>query len=106
MVTKYYDLKENLHNEYIEDIVLAYKNGEVIAFPTETVYGLGADINNEEAIKKIFIAKNRPMDNPLIAHVGRVEDVDKIAFSVPLKGKKTNGEVLARAINLSFKEKK
>lgn len=54
MVTKYYDLKENLHNEYIEDIVLAYKNGEVIAFPTETVYGLGADINNEEAIKRFL----------------------------------------------------
>ena len=41
------------------------KNGGTVAFPTETVYGLGADALNEEAVKKIFIAKGRPQDNPL-----------------------------------------
>ena len=45
------------------------KRGGVVAFPTETVYGLGANVFDEEAIKKIFAAKGRPTDNPLIAHV-------------------------------------
>ena len=40
------------------------KNGEIVAFPTETVYGLGADATNESAVKKIFEAKGRPSDNP------------------------------------------
>lgn len=52
------------------------KAGGIAAFPTETVYGLGADIFNESAIEKVFRAKGRPADNPLIAHVS---DVDQIA---------------------------
>lgn len=44
--------------------------GEVVAFPTETVYGLGAIATNDLAVKKIFKAKGRPSDNPLIVHVG------------------------------------
>lgn len=47
------------------------RNGEVVGFPTETVYGLGADAMNAEAVKKIFAAKGRPGDNPLIVHVCR-----------------------------------
>lgn len=57
--------------------------GEVVAFPTETVYGLGADVFNENAVKKIFDAKNRPMDNPLIVHVACKEDVLKVAREIP-----------------------
>lgn len=49
------------------------REGGLVAFPTETVYGLGADGLNEEAIDKIFVAKNRPQDNPVILHVGSVE---------------------------------
>lgn len=43
--------------------------GEIVAFPTETVYGLGANAFNEEGVKKIFQAKGRPSDNPLIVHI-------------------------------------
>ena len=50
--------------------------GEVVAFPTETVYGLGAVATNEEAVKKIFQAKGRPSDNPLIVHIGTKEELD------------------------------
>ncbi|MGA4516758.1 L-threonylcarbamoyladenylate synthase [Solibacillus silvestris] len=50
-------------------------NGEIVAFPTETVYGLGAVATNEQAVKKIFTAKGRPSDNPLIVHIGTVEEV-------------------------------
>ena len=46
------------------------KLGGIVAFPTETVYGLGADVFNSAAVAKIFNAKQRPADNPLIAHIG------------------------------------
>ena len=49
--------------------------GEVVAFPTETVYGLGANALNAEAVAKIFAAKGRPQDNPLIVHIARKEDI-------------------------------
>lgn len=58
-------------------------NGEVVAFPTETVYGLGANIFNEEAIKKIFEAKGRPSDNPLIAHIAELSQLKSVASEIP-----------------------
>lgn len=58
------------------------KSGEVVAFPTETVYGLGANIFDETAIRKIFRAKGRPVDNPLIAHVASVEQIASIASQI------------------------
>ena len=59
------------------------QHGEVVAFSTETVYGLGANILNEEAIKKIFIAKDRPEDNPLIAHIYELSQLNLITSGVP-----------------------
>ncbi len=54
------------------------KNGGTVVFPTETVYGLGADAYNDEAVKKIFLAKGRPQDNPLIVHIADVFDIEKL----------------------------
>ena len=54
--------------EQLDVAVELLKNGECVAFPTETVYGLGANALDEEAVKKIFLAKGRPADNPLIIH--------------------------------------
>jgi L-threonylcarbamoyladenylate synthase len=59
------------------------KGGGIVVFPTETVYGLGASAFNGEAVKKIFIAKGRPADNPLIVHISRVEQLYEVADSVP-----------------------
>lgn len=59
------------------------KNGEVVAFPTETVYGLGADATNDEAVKKIFEAKGRPSDNPLIIHISSIDQLEQYVESVP-----------------------
>jgi L-threonylcarbamoyladenylate synthase len=53
----------------------ALKDGEVVAFPTETVYGLGADATNDEAVKRIYRAKSRPSDNPLITHVASLKQL-------------------------------
>ena len=55
-------------------------NGGTVVFPTETVYGLGADAFNPEACKKIFIAKNRPADNPLIIHISNMDMLDEVAY--------------------------
>ncbi|MFO7798935.1 L-threonylcarbamoyladenylate synthase [Rhodohalobacter sp.] len=59
------------------------KKGDVIAFPTETVYGLGADANNILAIKKTYELKGRPSDNPLIVHVSSVSQAEDITRNLP-----------------------
>ena len=59
------------------------KSGGLVAFPTETVYGLGADALNEQAAKKIYAAKGRPSDNPLIIHITNIEALDKITEYIP-----------------------
>lgn len=63
------------------------RSGELVAFPTETVYGLGANALCPEAVKKIYAAKGRPSDNPLIVHIAGVEDVYKVAEYVPDKAR-------------------
>ena len=57
------------------------KNGGTVAFPTETVYGLGANALDVNAVKKIFTAKGRPGDNPLILHISKIEDIEKYALN-------------------------
>ena len=59
------------------------KNGGLVALPTETVYGLGANGLNPEAVAKIFIAKGRPQDNPLILHLSKVEEMELYCHSIP-----------------------
>lgn len=63
--------------ENIELAATFIKNGGVVGMPTETVYGLAADALNGEAVRKIFKAKGRPMDNPLIVHISDVADIEK-----------------------------
>ncbi len=76
-------IPDNIDMEAIEKMGDIIKNGGLVAFPTETVYGLGADCMNEEAVLSIFKAKGRPSDNPLIVHVADVEQVYEIAREVP-----------------------
>lgn len=64
------------------------RGGGIVAFPTETVYGLGASALSEEAVRKIYVAKGRPSDNPLIVHLADAGDVDKVAREVPCAAKK------------------
>lgn len=64
------------------------KRGGVVAFPTETVYGLGANVFDAKAIAKIFEAKQRPNDNPLIAHVGKLEDINSLVSEITASAQK------------------
>lgn len=66
-----------------EEAAAFIRRGEIVAFPTETVYGLGADAFNEEAIRKIFAAKERPADNPLIVHLADLGQLPRVAARVP-----------------------
>ncbi|OCB00760.1 L-threonylcarbamoyladenylate synthase [Clostridium beijerinckii] len=68
--------------EKIREAAECIKNGGTVVFPTETVYGLGADALNEEAVEKIFKAKGRPQDNPLIIHVSS-KKLDLYAKEIP-----------------------
>ncbi len=64
------------------------KKGEIAAFPTETVYGIGANAYDEKAVKKIFKAKGRPVDNPLIVHVARKKDISVLVSEITPSAKK------------------
>jgi L-threonylcarbamoyladenylate synthase len=59
------------------------RKGGLVAFPTETVYGLGADALNQKAVAKVFVAKKRPLDNPIIVHVAKPKDVERLAKDIP-----------------------
>ena len=72
---------------YIEEAGKIIREGGLVAFPTETVYGLGANALDSEAVKKIFIAKGRPQDNPLIIHVAS-KDVSGLVHSISDTAKK------------------
>ncbi|MCR2044683.1 L-threonylcarbamoyladenylate synthase [Anaerosalibacter massiliensis] len=80
------------------------KKGGVVAFPTETVYGLGANSFDDKAIDKIFIAKGRPQDNPLILHVNNVEEVYLLVETVDKKAKKVMESFWPGPLTLIFKK--
>ena len=68
----------------VAEIAAQYiKDGQLVAIPTETVYGLGANGLDEAAVAKIFEAKGRPQDNPLILHIAQAEDMEKLCHSIP-----------------------
>src|SRR5712692_4572793 len=73
---------EQPDQQAIECAASIIREGGLVAFPTETVYGLGANAMNESAVEKIFKAKGRPADNPLIAHVCDRQMLDLVAGGV------------------------
>lgn len=81
-----YDGQKN--KETIQMAARLIREGSLVAFPTETVYGLGADALNPQASQKIYAAKGRPSDNPLIVHISDMEDLKKIALHIPPKAEK------------------
>ncbi|TFB19243.1 threonylcarbamoyl-AMP synthase [Filobacillus milosensis] len=72
-------------NKHIQEAAELLKLGKLVSFPTETVYGLGADATNEQAVQDIFRAKGRPSDNPLIVHIGTRDVLKQYVSDVPPK---------------------
>ena len=73
----YYNWREKTNTEELKVICNLIKNGELVIFPTETVYGIGANALDKDAVSKIFIATGRPADNPLIVHIADKRDIEK-----------------------------
>lgn len=73
-------LKLEINKENLDRVGEIIRAGGLVSFPTETVYGLGADALNEEAVASIYEAKGRPSDNPLIVHISSIESVEEIAY--------------------------
>ncbi len=96
---------DNFDNEELLEAGEILKNGGLVAFPTETVYGLGGDALNPDAAAKIYAAKGRPSDNPLIVHISEMEDIDKIADDVSEKAKKLAERFWPGPMTLIYKKK-
>jgi L-threonylcarbamoyladenylate synthase len=99
-------LKVDSQKPQMEKICVAadfIKKGGLVAFPTETVYGLGTDALNSEAVRALFKAKKRPLDNPPIVHVGDVKYVYRLAKEVPLKAEKLMKSFWPGPLTLIFK---
>ena len=80
-------MSKRYHESDIPEAAAALKRGELVAFPTETVYGLGADATNVTAVGKVYAAKGRPSDNPLIVTVADADMVGQYATITPLAAK-------------------
>ena len=80
-------MSKRYHESDIPEAAAALKRGELVAFPTETVYGLGADATNVTAVGKVYAAKGRPSDNPLIVTVADADMVGQYAAIIPLAAK-------------------
>lgn len=78
----------NIDEERIKEAADIIKRGGLVAFPTETVYGLGANALDSRAAAGIFSAKKRPLDDPLIVHISRMADLERLTLEVPDKAKK------------------
>ena len=89
MITRIMDVSEEPINiEFIREASKILKNGGLVAFPTETVYGLGGDATDKEASRKIYQAKGRPSDNPLIVHIAKFEQLEQITKDLPESARK------------------
>lgn len=97
--------RENINNDYIKKAANLIKEGNLVAFPTETVYGLGADGLNNEACKKIYKAKGRPSDNPLILHISDITMLDNLVEEISDKHRKLF-ELWPGPMTLIFKKSK
>lgn len=80
------------------------KSGQVVAFPTETVYGLGAAADNPDAIRKIFEIKGRPLDNPLIVHIASLGMLENLALEIPEEAKPLMDAFWPGPLTLIFKK--
>lgn len=97
--------EEKIDTEQLETAGKIIRKGGLVAFPTETVYGLGGDGLNPEASRKIYSAKGRPSDNPLIIHICCMEDLDKIVRDMPEYARKLADKFWPGPLTMVFNKK-
>lgn len=105
MKSKYIDFRNEQNYEELKAPAEAIKQGKLVLFPTETVYGIGANALDEEAVKKIYIAKGRASDNPLIAHIANLEMLKKLVMEVGKVEKKLIEKFWPGPLTIVFKKK-
>ncbi len=106
MVTRVQKINpDNFMAKELEDACNILRNGGLVAFPTETVYGLGGDAFNPLASSKIYEAKGRPSDNPLIVHIADMEDLYKVADDITDNGLKLAETFWPGPLTIIFKKK-
>lgn len=110
METKFWKVDKNVNNLHtypqIVEAAKLIKNNEVVAFPTETVYGLGGNALEDEAVMKIFAAKGRPGDNPLIIHISEMEQMNAFVEEIPEKARKLMEKFWPGPLTIILKKKK
>lgn len=94
-----------IYPDNINEAAQCIKMGGTVVFPTETVYGLGADAFSDSAIGKIYTAKGRPGDNPLIVHISAISDLDKLTDNIPSSAKVLMNNFWPGPLTLIFKKK-
>lgn len=94
-----------LDDKIYEQASKILKEGGLVAFPTETVYGLGADALDETASAKVYAAKGRPSDNPLIVHIADMEALDVLALEVTEDAKKLAEKFWPGPLTMIMKKK-
>ena len=105
MKSKYIDFRNEQNYEELKAPAEAIKHGNLVLFPTETVYGIGANALDEEAVKKIYIAKGRASDNPLIAHIANLEMLKKLVMEVGKVEEKLIEKFWPGPLTIVFKKK-
>ncbi len=97
--------RENFKDEELLEAAEILRNGGLVAIPTETVYGLGANALDESASKKIYEAKGRPSDNPLIAHISCMDELQALVKEIPEAGQKLAEKYWPGPLTMIFPKK-
>jgi len=107
MMTKIFHIRSSdIEIKKVKEAAQIILNNGIVAFPTETVYGLGANGLEEEAVKKIFVAKGRPSDNPLILHISSLEMLTMLVEEIPPKAQLLTEKLWPGPLTLVFKKSK
>ena len=104
-MAKYLDLRDGYNKDDLLEAAQYIKEGKLVLFPTETVYGIGANGLDDNAVKSIFIAKNRAQDNPLILHISNIEMLEKIAEDITELEKKLISDFFPGPLTVVLKRK-
>ncbi len=94
--------RDNIDIDKLKHAAEILRAGGTVTFPTETVYGLGANALDEDAVKKIFKAKGRPSDNPLIIHIAKYEDLKDLVLEIPQNAERLINEFWPGPLTLIF----
>lgn len=105
MNTKIVKIEDGNEDEVIREAGEILKSGGLVAFPTETVYGLGGDALKEDAARRIYSAKGRPSDNPLIVHIADIGALDELACEIPDSAYKLADAFWPGPLTMIFKKK-